>query len=92
MRREIGEEAGIACGDVTYLGCQPWPFPASLMIGCLVDAASTAITIDQDELEDARWFTRDEVRAMLAGRHPAGLTCPMPMAIAHHIVLAWARG
>ena len=90
VRREIGEEAGIACGPVTYLGCQPWPFPSSLMIGCLVEAASTGITIDEEELEDARWFTRDEVRAMLEGRHPDGLTCPMPMAIAHHIVLAWA--
>jgi NAD+ diphosphatase len=92
VRREIGEEAGIQCGAVTYLGCQPWPFPASLMIGCLVDAASTDIAIDAEELEDARWFTRAEVRAMLEGRHPEGLTCPMPMAIAHHIVLAWVDG
>ncbi len=89
VRREIGEEAGIACGTVTYLGCQPWPFPSSLMIGCLVEAASTEITIDAEELEDARWFSRDEVRAMLEGRHPEGLACPMPMAIAHHIVAAW---
>ncbi len=90
VRREIGEEAGIACGAVTYLGCQPWPFPSSLMIGCLVAAASTEIAVDREELEDARWFTRGEVRAMLDGRHPDGLTCPMPMAIAHHIVRAWA--
>ena len=89
VRREIGEEAGIGCGAVTYLGSQPWPFPASLMIGCLVEAATTAITTDQDELEDARWFARDEVRLMLEGRHPQGLTCPMPMAIAHHIVRTW---
>ncbi|MGI3903013.1 MAG: NAD(+) diphosphatase [Janthinobacterium lividum] len=89
VRREIGEEAGIACGAVTYLGCQPWPFPSSLMIGCLVEAASTEITIDADELEDARWFNREEVQAMLDGRHPEGLACPMPMAIAHHIVAAW---
>ena len=60
------------------------------MIGCLVEAASTEITIDRQELEDARWFTRDEVKAMLAGRHPEGISCPFPMAIAHHIVLAWA--
>ncbi len=90
VRREIGEEAGIACGAVTYLGCQPWPFPSSLMIGCLVEATSTEITPDAEELEDARWFSRDEVRAMLEGRHPEGLTCPMPMAIAHHIVRSWA--
>ena len=89
VRREIGEEAGIACGAVTYLGSQPWPFPASLMIGCLVEAATTAITPDADELEDVRWFTREEARQMLEGRHPGGLACPMPMAIAHHIVRAW---
>jgi len=92
VRREVAEEAGIACGAVTYLGSQPWPFPASLMIGCLVEASSTAITIDAEELEDARWFARDEVEAMLAGRHPAGLACPVPMAIAHHIVRAWVDG
>ncbi len=91
VRREIGEEAGLRCGEVTYLGSQPWPFPSSLMIGCLVEAASTEITIDAEELEDARWFSRDEVVAMLEGRHPQGLACPMPMAIAHHIVAAWAR-
>ena len=91
VRREIAEEAGIATGTVTYLGSQPWPFPASLMIGCLVEAASTAITIDRQELEDARWFTRNDVKAMLAGRHPEGISCPFPMAIAHHIVLAWAN-
>ena len=92
VRREIAEEAGIACGAVTYLGSQPWPFPASLMIGCLVEATSTAITIDAEELEDARWFARGEVEAMLAGHHPAGLACPVPMAIAHHIVRAWVDG
>ncbi len=92
VRREIAEEAGIACGAVTYLGSQPWPFPASLMIGCLVEATSTAITIDAEELEDARWFARGEVEAMLAGRHPDGLACPVPMAIAHHIVRAWVDG
>ncbi len=92
VAREIGEEAGITVGRVTYLGAQPWPFPASLMIGCLAEATSTDITLDELELEDARWFTRDEARAMLAGRHPEGLTCPLPMAIAHHILRAWVDG
>ena len=61
---------------MTYLGCQPWPFPSSLMIGCLVEAASTEITVDREELEDARWFTRDEVRAMLDGRAPGRAHLP----------------
>ena len=89
--RELDEEAGISVGRVTYLGSQPWPFPASLMIGCLAEAISTEIAVDHDELEDARWFFRDEVLAMLAGNHPGRLACPTPMAIAHHIVRAWAE-
>lgn len=92
VRREIAEEAGIATRRVTYLGSQPWPFPASLMIGCIAEAVSTDITIDRDELEDARWFTREEVRLMAEGRHPDGLLFPVRMAIAHHIVRAWLDG
>lgn len=92
VRRELGEEAGIAVGEVRYLGSQPWPFPASIMIGCLAEAATTAITLDDAELEDARWFSREETRAMLEGRHGEGLRCPPSMAIAHHLMLAWATG
>ncbi len=92
VRREIMEEAGIACGDVRYFASQPWPFPSSLMIGCFVEAQSRTITIDHVELEDARWFSREEVRAMLEKRHPDRLSAPIPMAIAHHLVKAWAVG
>ncbi|WP_131195158.1 NAD(+) diphosphatase [Lichenihabitans psoromatis] len=90
VRRELHEEAGITTGYVAYLGSQPWPFPASIMLGCVAQAIETDITIDTTELEDARWFTREETRAMLEGRHEGGLTCPPPMAIAHHIMRAWA--
>ena len=55
VRREVFEEAGVHVGPVRYLASQPWPFPASLMIGCLGQATSTDITIDPNELEDARW-------------------------------------
>lgn len=92
VRREIGEEAGLAIGAVRYLGSQPWPFPASIMIGCIAEAVSTTITLDDAELEDARWVSRQDTRAMLDGRHPKGLRCPPPMAIAHHLMRAWARG
>jgi NAD+ diphosphatase len=92
VRREIAEEAGIATGAVTYLASQPWPFPASLMIGCLARAATTQIVIDEDELEDARWFPREECRAMLAGEHSGKLYCPPPMAIANFILAAWVEG
>jgi NAD+ diphosphatase len=92
VRREILEEAGIACGAVRYFASQPWPFPSSLMIGCFVEAESRTITVDQVELEDARWFRREEARAMLEKRHPEGLLAPVPMAIAHHLIKSWAGG
>jgi NAD+ diphosphatase len=92
VRREIREEASIDCGRVTYFASQPWPFPSSLMIGCFVEAASSDIRVDGNELEDARWFERDEVFAMLEKRHPQGLLAPTQMAIAHHILRRWAEG
>jgi len=91
VRREIHEEAGIACGEVAYLASQPWPFPSSLMIGCFARAASRDIVVDGVELEAARWFSRDEVVAMFERRHPEGFTAPAPMAIAHHILKSWAE-
>ena len=91
VRREIHEEAGIACGAVAYLASQPWPFPMTLMIGCIAQAATRDIRVDHVELEDARWFSRDEARAMLEGRHPDRLTAPISMAIAHHILRAWVE-
>jgi NAD+ diphosphatase len=91
VRRETREEAGITCGRVSYFASQPWPFPMSLMIGCHAQALSEDIVVDRAELEDARWFSRDEVAAMLLGRHPDGLTVPPPMAIAHHIIRAWVE-
>ncbi len=89
VRRETREEAGIACGRVSYFASQPWPFPSSLMIGCHTEALSNDIVVDHDELEDARWFDREEVVAMLLRRHRDGLTTPPPVAIAHHIIRAW---
>src|SRR5436190_7830605 len=70
VRRETREEAGIVCGRVVYFASQPWPFPASLMIGCHGEALSADITVDRTELEDARWFTRGEAAAMLLRQHP----------------------
>jgi NAD+ diphosphatase len=89
VRREVREEAGIQVGRVTYLASQPWPFPSSLMIGCLGEALSTQIVLDQTELEDARWFSRAEAESMLAGTHAGGLGAPQPIAIAHHLLRYW---
>jgi NAD+ diphosphatase len=92
VRRETHEEAGVVCGRVSYLASQPWPFPMSLMIACHAEALSEEIAIDRSELEDARWFEREEVALMLHGRHPHGLTTPPPVAIAHHLIRAWLEG
>jgi NAD+ diphosphatase len=91
VRRETREEAGIDCGRVKFFDAQPWPFPTSLMMGAHVEALSDQIVVDRDELEDARWFTRDEVASMLMRNHPQGLTCPPGVAIAYHIMRAWVE-
>ena len=88
VRREIFEESGIRVTDVNYYMTQPWPYPSSLMIGCTARAISQDIVIDRNELEDARWFTADELQAMRKGVHADGLRFPVPMAIAHHLILA----
>lgn len=91
VRRETLEESGIRLGRVVYHASQPWPFPHSLMIGCFGEAISEEISFDGNELEDCRWFTRGEVRNILAGTHEADIRCPPPGAIAHHLIRAWAE-
>jgi NAD+ diphosphatase len=86
VRREVLEEVGIVCGRVKYFTSQPWPLPMSLMIGCHAEALSENIVIDRSELEDARWFDREELVLMLLRKHPQGLTATVPHAIAHHII------
>lgn len=95
VRREILEESGVRTGRVRYLGAQPWPFPSSLMMGFLAEALSTEIAIDPSELAEARWFSREEVRAMVARSltddpAPALPTLPAPLAIGHQICRRWA--
>ena len=92
VRREILEESGIRCTDVNYYMTQPWPYPSSLMIGCTARATSEDIVVDRTELEDARWFDRDEARLMITRKHPDGLAGPHPFAIAHHLVGRWVHG
>jgi NAD+ diphosphatase len=92
VRREIFEESGIHCTDVSYYMTQPWPYPSSLMIGCTARALNEEIVVDRTELEDARWFNRDEARLMITRKHPDGLAGPHPFAIAHHLVGRWVNG
>ncbi|MEO1643285.1 MAG: NAD(+) diphosphatase [Pseudomonadota bacterium] len=90
--RELEEEAGIKAdpAKAEYLFCQPWPFPSSMMIGILLEAETTEISVEQDELEAARWVSREEVRQVLAGTHPE-IYAPPGMAVAHHILKVWAE-
>ena len=85
-RREIFEESGVRVGEVRYVTSQPWPFLSNLMIGLVGEALSATITLDQNELEEARWFAPDEARMMLERTHPDGLYAANPYAIAHELV------
>ncbi|WP_243374307.1 NAD(+) diphosphatase [Microvirga solisilvae] len=90
VRRETFEEAGIRVGEVRYLTSQPWPFPSNIMIGCVGEAISDEINFDREELEDARWFTKDDVRRMLDGTHEE-FAAPSPIAIANHLLREWVK-
>ena len=93
VRREIMEEAGVKVGRVRYHASQPWPFPGSLMIGCIGEAIDDRIMIDAHEIEEARWFSRDEVAQMLR-RSTTEETPRLPpaMALAYHLAAAWVEG
>ncbi len=92
VRREIMEESGIRIGRVAYLASQPWPFPSSLMIGCIGEALNRDIVVDKTELEDCRWFSHSDVIQMFERNHPDGFMAPHRLAIAHHILRAWRDG
>lgn len=92
VRRETLEEIGIKAAAVHYQASQPWPFPHSLMIGCVAEGTYASLGPDPDELEFARWFTRAEVRQLLSGNHPDGLWVPGPHAIARWLIAHFAIG
>ncbi len=87
--RELMEEAGLRATSVRYHSTQPWPWPNSLMIGLIAEVENEDAAPDQTELEEVRWFTREETRALLAGELK-GVWAPPPLAIAHHLVKAWS--
>jgi NAD+ diphosphatase len=89
VRREIREEAGVTCGRVAYVASQPWPFPYQLMMAAFAQAETTEITLDEEELEEARWFTRAEIAAALNGDGP--FFAPPPFAIAHTLLRTWVE-
>ncbi len=91
VARETLEEAGLIVREVRLHSTQPWPFPHSLMIGAICEVESTNEKIDTHELESGRWFSREEARALIAGKHPDAF-CPPPFAIAHQLLKTWSEG
>ncbi|MDO8881881.1 NAD(+) diphosphatase [Pseudotabrizicola sp.] len=88
VRREVWEEAGIRLGAVRYLASQPWPFPASLMLGCAGEALGDAITLDPNEIEHALWVSREDMVSVMAGTHPM-IKPARKGAIAHFLIQNW---
>jgi NAD+ diphosphatase len=85
VRREVKEEAGVAVGEVVYHSSQPWPFPSSIMIGFHAEGLTEAIRIDPEELKDARWFSRAELRA----HESLGFSLPRVDSIARRLIEDW---
>jgi len=88
VRREVLEEAGIQVGAVSYLASQPWPFPASLMVGCRGEALGDTIAIDPVEIEDALWLSREALMDVFAGRR-ADILPARRGSIAHFLLENW---
>jgi NAD+ diphosphatase len=90
VARELMEEASVKVSEVTYHATQPWPFPSSLMIGCFAKAESRDTKVDENELAEVRWLERGIARDLIEGKKVDGLHLPPPIAIAHHLIRAWA--
>jgi NAD+ diphosphatase len=87
VAREVGEETGITVARVRYVGSQPWPMPQSLMLGFRASAAGDLeLRVDDDEIAEAHWFSRDELRSALASRE---ILLPPPVSIAHRLIESW---
>ncbi len=89
VRRETLEESGIHTGRIRYHASQPWPMPHTLMLGCFAEAKSKDVKYDTQELEDCRWFTREETREMLERPGVTGKAPPPKGAIAHRLMHDW---
>jgi NAD+ diphosphatase len=86
VAREVYEETGVTVSGVSYASSQPWPFPGSIMLGFYADTESTELRVDGNELEHARWLSRDEMRSELENRT---LRLPLPFSIAHRLIEDW---
>lgn len=90
VRRELFEEAGVVAGKVTYYASQPWPFPASLMIGCFAECESKDLKLDPGEIAAAEWYSKPEALALI-NDEIEGFRGPMKVAIAYHLIKEWVK-
>ncbi|GJQ10338.1 hypothetical protein GpartN1_g2129.t1 [Galdieria partita] len=90
--REVKEETFIQVGRCRYHSSQPWPFPYSLMLGFVAEASSQTFQVDKHELDDAKWFSREQVRQMLSNQESHGLRGPPPQSIAYELCHAFVNG
>jgi NAD+ diphosphatase len=90
VAREVKEEAGVEVNDVTYVASQPWPFPSSIMLGFFAKATSEKINVDKDELDDAKWFSREDL-ANFGNWHDEGehLKLPRTDSISRYLIEHW---
>lgn len=89
VARELYEEAGVRTTGVQYVASQPWPWPSSLMIGCLAEVDGTDLMLDETEIEDAFWITKDDAKKAITDSHP-DFQIPPRLAIARQLIEVWA--
>ena len=89
VRREVMEEVGVPVGRVDYFGNQPWPLPASLMVGFVAHAESNEIEVDGSEIEEARWFARSDFERAVADGE---IKVPQGVSISSSLLIDWYRG
>ena len=91
LEREVFEEVGIKVKNIKYFNSQPWPFPASLMLGFFAEAINEEMNIDHNEIEDAHWFSIEELKSL---QHPSingGFKLPRIDSIARRLVDTWIK-